>query len=350
MPISSNRFLIGLDIEGVIESEVTSMRHTFHYKDAVQGQINPEGCSPDYKCFMVQRNVFDNALVERAVKSGTVFFDGFGVTEIDIIKCPLSVQGCSKTGVSSTLTADYLIGADGALGPTVRAMGIRPSSNYAIGMEIELAHEWGTGASFLQPSTLHLEYGAVPRGYAWIFPKKDHLNIGAGIFRPKVSEGKRELISKNLLKQAIVQFAHSVGLEVDENAQKYYAHPLPVWQGKERLQDAGNRVLLTGDAARLINPFFGDGILHAMISGEIAATCIAEGAAGDYTSRAHQHFANNFDTALKLAKFFYQFPGLCYNQVVKNRSSSRAAAKMLAGETPFPHAVQRLKSKFGIKV
>src|SRR5256885_17163656 len=54
----------------------------------------------------------------------------------------------------------------------------------------------------------------------------------------------------------------------------YYAHPLPIWDGLNRLQTRDNRVLLAGDAAGLINPFFGDGILHALKSGQIAAEWI----------------------------------------------------------------------------
>ena len=56
---------------------------------------------------------------------------------------------------------------------------------------------------------------------------------------------------------------------------------------------AAGRVLLTGDAAGLVNPLQGEGIAHAMTSGRAAAQAVLEGpasAAGRYRAAiAHDH-------------------------------------------------------------
>jgi len=70
-----------------------------------------------------------------------------------------------------------------------------------------------------------------------------------------------------------------------------------------------------GDSAGLINPFFGDGILHALKSGQIAARCILEKTQHDYTRAIGREFKTNFDAALKLSKFFYQWPKFATSMV-----------------------------------
>ena len=56
-------------------------------------------------------------------------------------------------------------------------------------------------------------------------------------------------------------------------AGKVEAHRLPFYNGRMKL--GGEGYLLLGDAARLIDPFTGEGISHAMISGKIAAEVIS---------------------------------------------------------------------------
>ncbi|MBW4553467.1 MAG: hypothetical protein KME35_20485 [Aphanocapsa sp. GSE-SYN-MK-11-07L] len=55
----------------------------------------------------------------------------------------------------------------------------------------------------------------------------------------------------------------------------------------------GNGFILVGDAAGLIDPFWGDGIDTAMISGKIAGEILAEVCRGsDYSAAALQKYAD----------------------------------------------------------
>jgi geranylgeranyl reductase family protein len=338
MPMVVEQYLRDLAPEAFLESEVRHMRHTWKFGDPVLGDINPPGTDAPLSLWMVQRSVFDNALAQRAAAAGADLRDNTSVRLLE-----LAGGGVTVHTDSETLTARHVIGADGANGITARTAGLRPQRTIAIALEVEHPYDWSTSRHpDLRPEVCHLEYGAVPRGYAWVFPKGDHLNIGAGVFRPRTTEGRGDGTVRPLLQATIRQYMDSLGIPHRPEELRYFAHPLPLWNGREPLHAHNGRILLAGDAAGLVNPFFGDGILHAIRSGHIAAQALAGGAASDYTHRIHEEFAANFDAALKLARFFYQWPHLCYRQGVRREQATRTAARLLAGEALFSDVSSRV--------
>ncbi len=165
--------------------------------------------------------------------------------------------GSSEKGAEIIATARHVIGADGANGVTVKATNLRRKRSIALGMEVEFPHQWGTGHPDLRPDVIHLEYGAVRRGYAWVFPKADHLNVGAGLFRPDRSDARSDRQVREELRQAIFGYLDVLQVSYNPSQMKFYAHPLPIWCGKEQLNTPDGRILLAGDAAGLINPILG---------------------------------------------------------------------------------------------
>ena len=325
--------------EAFVESTARFMRHTYDWKDPVMGSLNREGVAPgekQYALWMVQRSIFDNALAQRAAKAGTELFDELSVKSLDIERNkPVQVNAERKTGESWSATADTILGADGANGIIAKQTGLRKERTLAIAIEAEVPHVWGEGRSELRQDTCHLEYGAVKRGYAWIFPKGDHLNVGAGVFRPKGANGGSDQNVRQELHNAILGYLNLMGVPKRIEDLALYAHPLPIWNGLDTLQTHDNRVLLVGDAAGLVNPFFGDGILHALRSGQIAAECILNSNQAEYTKEIGLEFKKNFDAALKMAHFFYQFPQFCYQQGVKRPNATNTATRLLYGEALF---------------
>jgi flavin-dependent dehydrogenase len=97
-----------------------------------------------------------------------------------------------------------------------------------------------------------------------------------------------------------------------------------------------------GDAAGLINPIFGDGILHAVKSGQIAAECLLANNAKGYTRAISAEFKTNFDAALRLAKFFYQWPRFCYRHGVTRPNATRTATRLLCGDLQFNDVTGRV--------
>ncbi len=109
-------------------------------------------------------------------------------------------------------------------------------------------------------------------GYLWIFPLANGAaNVGVGMLSKNISLKKVNL--KQLMQEA---------LQTHPNLKSRFANAtlegtiegwgLPLGSKKRKL--SGNRFLLTGDAASLIDPFTGEGIGNAMVSGLVASRTI----------------------------------------------------------------------------
>jgi flavin-dependent dehydrogenase len=113
------------------------------------------------------------------------------------------------------------------------------------------------------------EFGPVPAGYAWIFPKKNHLSVGLGGYRT----GKIDL------KARLDRFLKASGIDQVERVERH-GYFVPLHPRNEGF--AKDRVLLTGDAAGFIDPVTGEGITYALLSGRGAAKALIR---GDFRSR-----------------------------------------------------------------
>lgn len=347
MPMVIQDFLYDLAPEAFVESDVLSIRHTWNFDDPYLAPINPQATDRKLSIWMVQRPVFDNALAQAAAKAGADLLDGLAVRSVAVegnqvkVCAQATASAIRSNGSEFIASARHVIGADGANGMIAKAVGLRQSRAIALGMEVEFPYAWKEHHPDLRSDVVHLEYGAVPCGYAWIFPKAEHLNIGAGVFHTKGGDVRGDRRIREQIRQAIVGYLNAFQLRYDLDALRFHAHPLPVWNGKEILHTSDGRILLAGDAAGLINPFFGDGILHAVKSGILAAECVIEGKVLEYSDRIHTEFASSFDAARRLAQIFYRFPHFCYRYGVKTPKATRVAAQLLAGERPFDGVVGR---------
>lgn len=106
-------------------------------------------------------------------------------------------------------------------------------------------------------------------GYFWIFPLSNgQANVGIGMRSDIVSKRKANL--KKILPQILEKYPTLK--ERFKNAElvddvKGYGLPL----GSKKRNISGDNYLLVGDAASLIDPFTGEGIGNAMLSGMVAA-------------------------------------------------------------------------------
>ncbi|MCK9203456.1 MAG: NAD(P)/FAD-dependent oxidoreductase [Bacteroidales bacterium] len=165
-------------------------------------------------------------------------------------------------------------------------------------------------------------------GYLWIFPSENGLtNVGLGIRQDKVKQGKENLVTffLRLIKEhpfLCPRFKNA------RQASRIEAHTLPL--GTASLPRSGNRTLLLGDAAFLVDPFTGEGIGNAMASGEIAAKVIkncfntndfSDQALKQYDCDIQRRLIAEFKTSAKiqrLAKSAFLFD-LIVNKARKNQ-------------------------------
>src|SRR4029078_2852860 len=86
----------------------------------------------------------------------------------------------------SAATAPVVIGADGVNGIAARALGLGAERRHGVAREGNVGYGHARQERWRGRAVVDL--GVVPGGYAWVFPKGDHVNVGVGGWE---SEGPR---------------------------------------------------------------------------------------------------------------------------------------------------------------
>jgi geranylgeranyl reductase family protein len=227
---------------------------------------------------MIRRVEFDDLLVSLAVDAGADL-----VTGVDIVQAretPESVELTARDGRS--FAAHLVVAADGVHSIVARRLGLNPGWP-ASAVALDMMEETPRSAlRDVDPSTLWVSYGHQPagrrpqgaaasEGYAYIFPKRDHVNIGIGYvlsyYREAIDDApydlQRDLID-DLRRRHVVE-----GTSVRGNFTPFL---IPV--GGPLPSPGRGSVLLAGDAGGFVNGFTAEGIYYAMVTGELAADAI----------------------------------------------------------------------------
>jgi geranylgeranyl reductase family protein len=227
---------------------------------------------------MIRRMDFDALLVSLAVKAGAEL-----VTGVDVVQAR---EGNGQITVTARdgrqFSSSTLIAADGVHSVVARRLGLNagwPAQSVALDMMEETPR---SALRDVDPSTLWVAYGfnpagssqekAAPEGYAYIFPKRDHVNIGIGYvlsyFREEVDHAPYEL------QREFVDRLRSRGVVVGESVRENFT-PFLIPIGGPLRKPGRGRVLLAGDAGGFVNGFTAEGIYYAMVSGDLAARTVA---------------------------------------------------------------------------
>lgn len=139
---------------------------------------------------------------------------------------------------------------------------------------------------------LHFIPEALP-GYFWIFPMSNNrANIGLGILSKDIRNKKlnlRSIFFKALQNNPELQRRFKNAKMIQ--GQKGWGLPL----GSAKRKRSGERFLLTGDAGSLIDPFTGEGVGNALLSGKLAAETLQQALEQDDFSA---EFLARYDRAL----------------------------------------------------
>lgn len=216
---------------------------------------------------MVLREKFDYGLVKLAIESGADFIDGKTVEDIIISKDKARIILDDKTEINS----EIIVGADGIRSIVAKKAGLAPKKKK---MGVCVFQEYKVDKKtidkfFGNERMCHIHMGFQNIfGYGWVFPKKEHINIGIASVS---SDYKMNLLNiyKNyfniLKKDGVIPKNLKMG--------RCKGGILPVSPLEKTYSE---KILLIGDAAGFINPASGEGIYFAMSSGEIAAKFICE--------------------------------------------------------------------------
>src|SRR5437773_2444279 len=129
---------------------------------------------------MTQRRHLDAHLAEAATAAGADFRDGLRATGLELGEREATVR---FDGTAAQ--AQVVIGADGVNGLTARALGYA-DRRHGVALEGNVSHVHARKDRWRGRAVVEL--GTVPGGYAWVFPKGDHVNVGVGGWE---SEGPR---------------------------------------------------------------------------------------------------------------------------------------------------------------
>ena len=225
---------------------------------------------------MVDRDVFDEWLRERAAAAGAVrragtfeklTRDDDGVSVVHY----LDRTGRSRRGANEVSTSEgqlvgvrarAVIGADGARSKVAeQAVPGAKDTEYVFAYheivrapEVKPADYDGTRCDVYYRGTVSPDF------YGWVFPHGDTLSIGTGSADKGFS-----------LRGAVGSLREAAGLGHTETLRREGA-PLPM--KPLRCWDNGRDVVLAGDAAGVVAPASGEGIYYAMAGGRLAAESV----------------------------------------------------------------------------
>jgi len=295
---------------------------------------------------MVLRKKFDKSLVQLAEDKGAKLIDGNAVNDLKISDDKVKINLNDKTSIESKI----VIGADGVWSVVSKKAGLM-TSNRPYGMcifneyrldEDEIENLYGKE----RMCYLHLKFKDI-FGYGWVFPKKQHVNIGIGMLLPKkyLNEQKRSILDvykdyfSNLKKNKIIPNDLEIG--------KCCGGALP-FSPLEKTYS--HRILVVGDAAGFINPLTGEGIYYAMSSGEIAAKVICNSlevndSSGQYLSKYQDIWKEDFGKDIKLFHSAINYVKTSSEEIVRLASKDKKLAEIILGMLHGSLSVSKCQGK-----
>ncbi len=261
--------LIGQDVEGVAPVAVQPIEAMHTFVEAAGFDTTGH-----FTGTMIDRDRFDALLVEQARNAGAdCRFDTVWHKEIEI-------------------AAKLAIGADGPRSKVRAAAGLaQPRLIETRQMTVPLRDPNRATDIFLSAE--------IEGGYAWLFPKGEIANLGAGVapearpqLKPVLDKLRRRLVAEGRIGDAIL--GHTGG-----------AIPVDGIVGPVAALPDGTPVLLAGDAAGLTNPVTGAGIPAAVMSGALAGEAAGRWIAGaadaleDYAEEIEDLFSTSLRRAVR---------------------------------------------------
>ena len=224
--------------------------------------------TPGPVVILIRRIEFDHMLASRALEAGAEL-----LAPAAIAQARQDADGVTlRTRDGRELRAPMVIAADGVNSVVARRLGMNPgwpAGKLALDMMEETPV---TALRTAEPGTMSVFYGyGGAHGYAYIFPKAAHVNVGIGYVLPYFRECV-DLAPYDLQQQFVTELKER-GL-MDGESQRSHFTPFLIPIGGPLASTAEGRVLLAGDAGGFVNGFSAEGIYYAMVTGELAADAI----------------------------------------------------------------------------
>jgi geranylgeranyl reductase family protein len=240
-------------------------------------------------CVMTVRAELDAYCLKKTIEAGAKFQRIRGIDGISEHE-----RGVTVTEQGEMQHARFLVGADGVHSQVRRMTGGEDGwFRKAFAIEANVSRDTAN-------EDLVFDFAPVMAGYGWVFPKKDHVNVGL------YSLDQDEKLNRSRLSTYItkryggnVQAEHFTGQHAGFGA----AHHLV----------ENKRIFLAGDAGGFVDLLSGEGIYGAVVSGQAAAAAIIseiekKAPAKETFIRLTKNVRENLRIAEGLAASFYASP------------------------------------------
>jgi geranylgeranyl reductase family protein len=303
------------------------------------------------------REAFDETLARHAQKAGADLREGMTVTGplldertgriVGVMARPADHDPGTgdRPAAARRFRARVVIAADGNSSRVSVSMGLRRREDRPLAVAVRTYCTSPRHADDYLEVWLDLWDGRrLLPGYGWIFGMGDGTsNVGLGLLNP--AAGRATIDTRALLRRWLAAMRAEFRLPDEHRTQPVRGAALPM--GFNRTPPYTNGLLLTGDAAGLVNPFNGEGIAYALESGEIAAQVITQALARRRAAAAEK-VLQTYPAALRdayggyyaLGRAFLHLIGsspalmqLAIRHGLKRRTRMRFALKLLGNLT-----------------
>lgn len=246
---------------------------------------------------MTMRSELDYYLIKAAEKYGAEVEDRSEIKDLN--NSENTIELILKND-EEKLYSKFFIAADGVLSLTAKKYFGEYNGKHIPALEYEIYVEEDILSRFI--NSPRFDFGIVPGGYGWVFPKKDHLSIGVLSMRLK---------GRNL-NNYFSTYIEVLGIKKIIRSEKH-GFVLPI---SYRSTFAKNRILLTGDAAGFIDPITAEGISFAILSGQLAAESLIKGnmepavVSAEYNNQISKKILPELKAGKFLSKFIYNYRGV----------------------------------------
>jgi geranylgeranyl reductase family protein len=313
---------LNFDLSPLIEEEISRFIFTANLEHPV------EAATREAAVYTVSREKFDAFLLMKAASAGAEVITGAAVRKIERQGRAFLVRADS-----GRYRGKIIAGADGARSMVARSFGLEGARIHGTTLECHLAPPPGKEGRFR--GTIHVDYGLLRQGYAWLFPKGSSLSLGAGALPGSPGE----------IRSALKKLQEALELERAELLLPARGWLLPFQPALRRLHDGA--VLLLGDAAGLVDPFTGEGIYNALRSARLAEKVIVEEIRRPspnlrrYSDLVRKEMGPELAAAWRLVRLLSGRASLYHQLLQRHPQFAAGFLELLSGECGYPQFLRR---------
>src|ERR1700674_599340 len=309
--------LLGFAITPVVQKTITGAYLAYRNEALIVKDITPAvGCT-------VFRSQFDSLLLQKARAAGAQFFAA--TRFIDAVQDPSAVTLRTSNG---SLCGRFVFAADG-VGSTVRSKVFgKQLVRYVPALEALVQLDDQRMGIFAERALF--DFAGMKRGYGWIFPKRDHLNVG--VSSPLGGSG---------LRAELAGFMARYGMLANPQPIDYRGYAIPV--RNQRSEFEKDRIWLIGDAAGLAESVFGEGIYFALRSAELAAQALvqADGRPNTYSKLVRRALLPELRASRWIGSTMFRFQRFTFHHLVANPRINGDFAGLISGDVGYRECMLR---------